>query len=128
MPHTTPNPDPNHPAPVVDGAPASPFMPSDDNGGVLNPQSITIESGGARIKLPTLVLVHILSLAGVGAGAYTWSRPDVELVKTQLTETQVRMTKLEQSYANVADRLARIETNTENIKEQLHDRRMLNPR
>lgn len=100
-------------------------QPPRDENGVLNPQSVTVEStpGGIRVKLPTLVLAHVLSLAGVCGGAYSLNKPDVDQTKSDIAAIAARMERIERDRNAVVERLARIETLAENIREDLRDAR-----
>jgi len=78
------------------------------------------------IKLPTLALVHILSLAGVCTGTYQIVKPHTAAT----TETQQTILGLKQEIdqsrmerAAILERLARIETNGDNIRESLRELR-----
>lgn len=78
------------------------------------------KSGVVSIRLPTFVLVHGLSLAGLCGGAYQVTRPNTAVLSQlqadvdQLKSAQAQNT-LER--AAILDRLARIETNTDNIRD-----------
>lgn len=100
-------------------------QPPRDENGVLNTQSVTVEStpGGVRVKLPTLVLAHILSLAGVAGGTYTLNKPDQDQTKSDIAAIAQRMERIERDRNAVVERLARIETLAENIREDLRDQR-----
>jgi len=78
------------------------------------------------IKLPTLALVHILSLAGVCTGTYQIVKPNtVTATETQQTiaslKQEIDQSRLER--AAILERLARIETNGDNIRESLRELR-----
>jgi len=100
---------------------------TDDKGTTttLNTESVTVEStpGGIRVKLPTLVLAHVLSLAGVCGGAYSLNKPDVDQTKSDIAAIAARMERIERDRNAVVERLARIETLAENIREDLRDAR-----
>lgn len=88
-----------------------------------NADSITVESGGLKIRLPTLVLIHILSLLGVCGGTYQLAKPGVTSARTELQVMQSRMDQLEHTQVALLERLARIETNTENTRDALRELR-----
>lgn len=111
-----PTPLTHHPSPMPnDNAVTSP----------LNPDSFSIEPtpGGVRVKLPTLVLGHLLSLAGLGAGQYALTKPDVESAKVEILKMRSELDSLRGYQSAMVERLARIEANTENIWEDIRERR-----
>lgn len=88
-----------------------------------NPETITVETtktGGLSIKLPMFALVQVLSLAGVAGGAYQITKPTAAAATALQSDVDTLKRELDQSKmerAAILDRLARIETNTENIRD-----------
>lgn len=94
------------------------------NGG----QPIIIESGGVRVKLPTFVLIQILTMLGALGAGHALNKPDIDSAKQSQNDVAVmraEFEKLKVGHIAFSERLARIEANTENIRDELRENRRM---
>jgi len=67
-------------------------------------------------------------MLGVCGGTYGLIRPDRETAAADVVRLQQDVTTLQRAHSSIIDRLARIETNTDNIWEDLRERHTARPR
>lgn len=103
--------------------------PSGPSGPVLPDLDITMDTtpnapGGAiRLRLPALVIGHVITLLLAGGGTYQLTKSDTTATQTELQRLEGRMERMESNHAQLNERLARIETNTSNTKEAVQELR-----
>jgi hypothetical protein len=105
FPHS-PHPNPHSPHPNPESPEIVPILQIDNSPG----------KPPLHIKLGYALLLHAASLAFASGGTYALIKRDVE-------ETKLKMERMEAFQLDVLQRLARIEENTNSMKEEIRDNR-----